>query len=454
VRLMGGPSACEGRVEILHNGEWGTVCGSSWDLVDANTVCKQLGCGTATSFIPTSATFGPGVGRVWMDDVACTASSPSLALCTFPEWGTTSFQCAAHALDVGVTCSQRPTPSTSPCACGLSNGPTCVKKDLPECKPCATETTVTTTTTTTTTTMAAITQGNAGAKRERSGPRASGTSNTMTGDPHLTFAHGGTADFKGDHLTWYNMLSASNISLNVLFVHDDFRNPNKLVHGSAMKAAAWTLRSNVTGRMVTVEFNSSSSSVSSHALVHVSGSKVGVWAGHGRPFRFENILVELKERKQLGVGKHGSWHGMALVVSTGKWQTTVWNHAFPNAKENPGKSLLNVHIEPQYNADADPVAPHGLVGQSYDGDGQGVNGATDDYSTREVTTSAMAEGALEGLASDYKMANKFDVDFRFARFNLIAAKPRDVSKLTGSKPLPKPGEPISMAAGAAADVED
>lgn len=148
------------------------------------------------------------------------------------------------------------------------------------------------------------------------------------------------------------------------------------------------------------------------------------------------------------------WHGMALIVSSGLWQTTVWNHAFPNAAQNPGKALLNIHIEPLYNADTDPVAPHGVVGQSYDGDGQGVNGATDDYNAREVTTSAMAEGALEGLASDYKMSHKFDVEFRFARFDLLAARPRDVSKLTGSKSLRKPGEALPMGAGAAADLED
>jgi len=305
----------------------------------------------------------------------------------------------------------------SACAVRLSNGPTCVKKQIPECKPCSTETT------------------------------------TSTGDPHLTFAHGGRADFKGDHLAWYNMLSARNTSLNVLFVHDDFRNPNKLVHGSAMKSAAWKLRSNVTGRVVTVEYNASAT-LPSRALVRISDSTVGVWVGHGgKPFRLENIVVEMKEKKQHGLGKRG-WVGSALTVSSGLWRTNVWNRPFPNAGANPGKMLLNIHIEPLYDPEKDTVAPHGLIGQSYDGDGQAVNGATDDYGSREVTTQAMAEGALEGTASDYQMAQKFAVDFRFSRFDSLAAKPRDVSKLTGSKPLRKAGEPVSMLAGAAADVED
>ena len=45
LRLVGGRTSREGRLEIKHNGVWGTVCDDSFSDVDASVACRQLGYG-------------------------------------------------------------------------------------------------------------------------------------------------------------------------------------------------------------------------------------------------------------------------------------------------------------------------------------------------------------------------------------------------------------------------
>ena len=43
IRLVGGNSVSEGRVEMCFNGVWGSICNYGWDNIDATVVCKKLG---------------------------------------------------------------------------------------------------------------------------------------------------------------------------------------------------------------------------------------------------------------------------------------------------------------------------------------------------------------------------------------------------------------------------
>lgn len=87
------------------------------------------------------------------------------------------------------------------------------------------------------------------------------------------------------------------------------------------------------------------------------------------------------------------------------------------------------------------TAPHGVVGQSFDGSLIAVSGKQDSYGDApEFTTTAQAEGAIEGNFTDYVMSSPFATSFKYDRFDakgLVAA--RDVSKLSGDKAAAKPG---------------
>ena len=47
IRLVGGASESEGRLEVCFDKRWGTVDGDGWTHTDTQVVCKQLGHSTS-----------------------------------------------------------------------------------------------------------------------------------------------------------------------------------------------------------------------------------------------------------------------------------------------------------------------------------------------------------------------------------------------------------------------
>lgn len=98
---MNGSDQYEGRVEILVNGQWGTICDDYWSDADASVVCRQLGFAAEGAIARNRAYFGRGSGPIILDDVRCNGSEASLADCNSnPAY---SHNCY-HYEDAGVHC--------------------------------------------------------------------------------------------------------------------------------------------------------------------------------------------------------------------------------------------------------------------------------------------------------------------------------------------------------------
>uniref|UniRef100_A0A8C9VZ46 SRCR domain-containing protein n=1 Tax=Scleropages formosus TaxID=113540 RepID=A0A8C9VZ46_SCLFO len=111
VRLVNGNSPCEGRVEVFHQGQWGTVCDDYWDMKDAAVVCRQMFCGDAVAALG-NGHFGEGEGQIW-GDLGCSGSESTLKECGQPR---VTSGCK-HYEDAGVICSAvRLTGGPHPCS--------------------------------------------------------------------------------------------------------------------------------------------------------------------------------------------------------------------------------------------------------------------------------------------------------------------------------------------------
>ncbi|XP_064597470.1 MAM and LDL-receptor class A domain-containing protein 1-like [Liolophura sinensis] len=98
VRLVGN-NGWEGRLEIYHDGEWGSVCNRDWDLNDAMVVCRMMGYGPEAEILSNHSR--GSTRKIWMSNVNCRGIETRLENCRFSGWD--SNRCN-HNQDVGVRC--------------------------------------------------------------------------------------------------------------------------------------------------------------------------------------------------------------------------------------------------------------------------------------------------------------------------------------------------------------
>ena len=121
LRVVGTDSQCVGRVEVLHDGQWGTVCDDLWDMNDAQVACRQLGCGAALA-APGWAFYGRGNGAIHLDNLQCRGDETSLTECRHNGVG--NHNCRSYE-DASVTCAGKCVYTQSAhCSCKCSHSST------------------------------------------------------------------------------------------------------------------------------------------------------------------------------------------------------------------------------------------------------------------------------------------------------------------------------------------
>ena len=251
------------------------------------------------------------------------------------------------------------------------------------------------------------------------------------GDPHLTFAHGGKADFRGSDREYYVFISSPGYQFAPYFQEIDFvyalpTGLKQLVHGSFMTKAGWFVISS--GKEYYLQMDAMKKGELVVVTDYYKVTPLGPWSKL-------SLGNELKiETKMLTVS-----------VITPAWSVNVTSKPiyglvapYTNAtyesyhgRWQPNQRRLDISITgafPQHDA-------HGIIGQSYQDDTV-RNGMRDEYGVENIdiehatadgwlppmTTTAQAEGAIEGVYTDYKLhadehdRNVWNHAFNFSRY--------------------------------------
>ena len=287
---------------------------------------------------------------------------------------------------------------------------------------------------------------------------------SVAGDPHVRGAHGDSFSMRGEHRAVYNLLSTPNVTMNMQMKAQSFASPwSRLrVNGTFASAASWVIRTPVTGSLMRLSFNS----YLPHAA-HIDVRRAGGGPpGRDPPGRWSSIgadgddswaldddhtwvlaLHDIKRPTVFVEGISVTLKKKELVVFTPQWRMRAKStFGYPHA----GVLRMNLGVTSLYPlCDHPGIAPHGILGQTFDCDGLAINGEEDSYeilddgrTTRsrvsnaggEVTTRAQGQGALEGVLQDYRLPSLFDISFPYSRFMADASKGfRNTSRVTGAR---------------------
>jgi len=242
------------------------------------------------------------------------------------------------------------------------------------------------------------------------------------GDPHIHRADGRKTDFRGEDGKIFNMLSARNVSLGVRTVESHFMQKfgSQKVHGTHFSEAFFTLRSNETGTIITAKVDALITPwVDPVTYVAISGHEkypIKLSSSTRPTYAIEDINITAVS-------------GSKIVVRGASWEVSITRRLlYKPLPESKTKNFLDIAIR-RIAKDPRALSSHGVIGQSFDPKHRiAKDGKTDDYSTDEVTTTAQAEGAIQGVYTDYMVAAPFQTTFKYSLFDAQPEKATAASK--------------------------
>jgi hypothetical protein len=111
VRLQGGNTSNEGRVEVYCNGLWGTLCDDGIGENEAKKICTQLGYSSYVNYNHLPNLHGSVYQPIWFDDIVCYKGSSCISDChRCPDF---EFHNCHHTEDVTIECSNELPPTSN-----------------------------------------------------------------------------------------------------------------------------------------------------------------------------------------------------------------------------------------------------------------------------------------------------------------------------------------------------
>ena len=256
---------------------------------------------------------------------------------------------------------------------------------------------------------------------------STGSSASSTGDPHLHLAEGGKADFRGKNNTFYSLLSAAGLELNAMTQSTMFLLPRpQLVDGSFFTRVSWVIRTVSAGTIV----------------IYAEATRPGFTIYNLPPNCVDDICATTL-KQEFGCWKKWSVDDVivlqrvsTLTVSTREWEMNATRKPVYNSLSST-KFRYDISLRQRVEGSC---FPHGIIGQSFDRDGIAVDGKVDNYAYKSndpfIKTTALAEGAIEGVAAQYEVKNMFHVNFTYSRFAKNATSiclSRNLTSLSGRR---------------------